>query len=105
MSNKIIRHCTISATWSRRPKVPIYVCSHVFGTTRPVLLVSRAYGDWQCLCGGYHGPSEVPRVVELDDLLEHDSSLKQVLDLPDDWEAERDGVSDPWIRTRGIADA
>jgi hypothetical protein len=29
-----------------------YVCSHVFDDPRPILLVSRAGREWQCLCGG-----------------------------------------------------
>ena len=85
-------------------EVAAYVCSHVFDGTRPVLLVSRAGGDWQCLCGGVHEPGDVPNVVGLNHLLERDESLRGLEDLPVDWEAERASVSDAWIRTRGSAD-
>ena len=85
-------------------EVAAYVCSHVFNDTRPVLLVSRAGGDWQCLCGGAHEADEVPNVVGLNHLLERDPSLRELEDLPDEWEAERASVNDPWIRTRGTAD-
>lgn len=85
-------------------EVAAYVCSHVFSGARPVLLVSHAGGDWQCLCGGEHDATEVPNVVGLNHLLERDPTLRQVLNLPNDWEAERASVESPWIRTHGTAD-
>lgn len=85
-------------------EVAAYVCSHVFNDTRPVLLVSRAGGDWQCLCGEDHEAGEVPNVVGLNHLMERDETLREIIDLPDDWEAERASQKDPWIRTRGQAD-
>lgn len=81
-----------------------YVCSHVFNDTRPILLVSRAGGDWQCLCGGSHETGEVPNVVGLNHLLERDKSLRELKDLPAEWEAERKSVNAPWIQTRIVAD-
>ena len=105
MRHKFTRPCAIASRWPAQPEAAAFVCSHVFGATRPVLLVSRADGNWQCLCGGYHAASELPRMVAMDELLQRDSSLGQVLDLPEDWEAGRASVHDPWIRTRGIADA
>ena len=85
-------------------EVVAYVCSHVFNDTRPVLLVSRAGGDWQCLCGGGHDAGEVPNVVGLNHLFERDATLRELEDLPVEWEAERASVNDPWIRTRTTAD-
>ena len=84
-------------------EVPAYVCSHAFENTRPILLVSRAGGDWQCLCGGEHDASEVPNVVGLNHLIERDLRLAELADLPNDWEAERSDVTEPWIRTPAIA--
>lgn len=86
-------------------EIAAYVCSHVFKNTRPVLLVSRAGGDWQCLCGGGHDLDEVPHVVGLNHLLERDITLAELQDLPDEWEAERAHVGDAWIRTRIEPDA
>jgi hypothetical protein len=77
---------------------PAYVCSHVFNDSRPVLLVSRAGGDWQLLCGQEHDSDEVPQVVGLNHLVERDPSLADVRDLPDDWEAERSDPASPWRR-------
>ena len=69
-----------------------------------MLLVSRAGGDWQCLCGGTHEAGEVPKVVGLNHLLERDASLRELEDLPDDWEAERASLNGQWIRTRASDD-
>jgi hypothetical protein len=77
-----------------------FVCSHVFHDTRPVLLVSRAGGDWQLLCGGEHALDETPRVVGLEHLFERDPTLLEVRDLPDEWEAERVNMTGPWHRMR-----
>ena len=76
-----------------------FVCSHIFNATCPVLLVSREDGDWQFLCGGTHDADEKPRVVGLNHLLERDATLREILDLPSDWDAERSAVSAPWKRT------
>jgi hypothetical protein len=85
-------------------EVATYVSCHVFNDTRPVLLVSRADGEWQCLCGrDDHDAGEVPKVVGLNHLLERDASLRQLLDLPVQWEAERASVNEPWIRTGGTS--
>jgi hypothetical protein len=104
MRDKTIRQAAANPGRPPRTEVVAYTCAQVFGERRPILLVSRAGGDWQCLCGGYHTAREVPVMVALDELLEADPSLAQLLDLPDDWEAERASVNDPWIRTRTIAD-
>jgi len=76
-----------------------YVCSHIFDATRPVLLVSRQDGDWQFLCGGPHEADEKPRVVGLNHLVERDTTLRDILDLPSDWDAERSEMTGAWTRT------
>ena len=85
---------------SSQPEVPAYVCSHVFRATRPVLFVSREDGDWQFLCGGSHASDETPRVVGQNHLIERDPSLSDLMDLPVEWEAERDTTESPWTRRR-----
>jgi hypothetical protein len=76
-----------------------YVCIHIFNGTAPVLLVSRADGDWCFLCGANHkdDPSEY-RVVGMGHELVKDPTLLPLLDLPPEWEAERRSVNDQWIR-------
>lgn len=81
-------------------EVPAYVCSHVFEDTRPVLLVSRADGDWQCLCGAQHAPNELPRVVGLKDLIDRDASIGDLWDLPTNWEADRAFLGSNWCRRK-----
>jgi hypothetical protein len=76
-----------------------YACSHVFKNTRPILLVSREGGDWQFLCGGVHEADEIPHVVGINHLIERDSTLVDIMDLNEGWEAEREGLESPWIKT------
>jgi hypothetical protein len=79
-------------------EAPAFVCSHVFEGHRSILLVSRAEGDWQFICGGAHDEADVPRVVGLNHLIEDDPSLSEILDLPSDWEAERETQGGRWQR-------
>ncbi|MFL5345281.1 MAG: hypothetical protein ACJ8AT_10830 [Hyalangium sp.] len=79
-------------------EIAAFVCSHVFEKRSPVLLVSHAEGDWQLLCGGAHEESEIPRVVGLSHLVGEDPSLRVVLDLPEQWEAERASPASSWER-------
>ena len=75
-----------------------FVCPHVFKNTRPVLLVAHEDdGDWQFLCGSEH-QDEGPHVVGMNHVLDHDESLKDLLDLPKNWYAERADTDSPWHR-------
>lgn len=78
---------------------PVFLCSHVYKNEKPVLLVCKEDGDWQMLCGGEHDENEKPVVVGIGHLLEKDPSLTEIIDLPDNWEAERQSINHPWIRT------
>ena len=80
-------------------EIPAFVCSHVFEKRRPVLLVMRADGDWQFLCGEEdHDMAEIPHAVGLNHLVDDDARLEQVLDLLAGWEAERAAVDSSWVR-------
>jgi hypothetical protein len=81
-----------------KTEVAAFVCSHIFDGTHPVLLVSTEDGDWQCLCGGLHDETEVPRVIGLNHLLDRDPTLREVLDLPAGCIAERPALGAPWSR-------
>lgn len=84
---------------SKIPHTPSYICEHVFRAERPILLVSREDGDWMFMCGsGDHYDSELPRVVGLSHIIERDAALLEILDLLDNWEAERKDVHSPWVR-------
>jgi len=76
----------------------VYVCPHVFRAERPVLLVSRADGDWQFLCGGRHEYGETPHHIGVGHLVARDHTLEQVADLAVDGEAERLSIEHPWVR-------
>ena len=64
-----------------------------------MLLVSRADGDWQLLCGGLHEDGEGSFIAHLGHLIASDPSLAELLDLPAEFEAEREAVGQPWIRS------
>lgn len=78
--------------------IPAFVCSHVFLNERPILLVSHEDGDWQFLCGQSDHKDDV-HVVGIGHLLDRDHTLLELVNLPINWEAERDGTDKPWIRT------
>jgi hypothetical protein len=50
------------------------------------------------LCGQPHGEDEECHVVGAEHLSERDPTLREIPDLPDDSEAERPGVGQPWVR-------
>ena len=56
----------------------VYVCSHVFEGTRPILYVCRADGDWQFLCGGDDHSDDV-HFVGVGHLTESDPTLMNLL--------------------------
>lgn len=76
-----------------------YVCSHIFQDTRPILLVAREEGDWMFLCGEPHDEGEQYHLVGINHLLDRDRSLREILALPDNFEAERATVGGAWRRT------
>ncbi len=81
-----------------KPEPAVFVCSHVFNDSRPVLLVAREGGDWMYLCGDTHSDGEPYQVVGAGHILSRDPTISKVMDLPDGWEAERSHVGAPWIR-------
>jgi hypothetical protein len=86
-------------THSAEDHYKAYVCLHVFDASRPVLLVSRADGDWCYLCGDVHEDlAENYRVVGKGHILDRDPTLQDLADLGADWEAERTSISNPWVR-------
>jgi len=77
-----------------------YVCRHVFDGSHPILLVSRADGDWCFLCGGFHENNASDyRVVGIGHVVESDETLRELHDLAVDWDAERQDAESPWVRT------
>lgn len=83
-------------------EVECYVCSHVFADVRPVLLVAREDGDWMFMCGDEHPADENYHLVGMNHLLERDSSLKAVLTLGKNAQAERTDEHSPWRRSASV---
>jgi hypothetical protein len=87
------------------PHQKAYVRTHIYEGTRPVLLVSRCDGDWCFLCGEDHDDDASSyRVVGVGYLFQKHPALKELMDLPDDWEAERSAVEEAWLRTECDSD-
>lgn len=66
------------------------------------MYVCKADGDWQFLCGEFHNNDEVPRVVGLGHILSRDKSLLEIMDLEDDWEADRENVGGAWTKRKCV---
>lgn len=79
-------------------EIHCYVCSHIFADFRPVLLVARESGDWMFLCGDTHDNDESYHLVGISHLVERDSTLRDLVDLPDNFQAERSSAGEPWVR-------
>jgi hypothetical protein len=78
-----------------------FVCGHVFDRTKRVLLaVHDDDGDWQFLCGDDHDADDPPRVIGLNHVPESDPTVREVMDLPRGWVAERHAVGAAWNRSR-----
>lgn len=76
--------------------IAVFVCSHIFDNTRPILYISKDDGEYQFLCGDIHEENELPRVVGLGEIVESDESVLDVMDLNDGQDAERKTVNDSW---------
>ena len=79
-------------------EVRAIVCSHVFDSSSPVLLVAREDGELLFLCGGIHADDERFHVGGANHLLDRDPSLRSVPGLHEDEEAERSAVGEDWIK-------
>ncbi|HJU66710.1 MAG TPA: GNAT family N-acetyltransferase, partial [Gemmatimonadaceae bacterium] len=82
------------------PNTATITTVHVLDRTRPVLLVTHDADDgaWQFLCGTTND-SDDARIVGLETILEIDSRLAELADLPLGWRAWRDGPGQPWRRS------
>ena len=77
----------------------VFVCPHIFDNSRPVLYVVHEDNEWQCLCG-QDDHDEPGHLVGMGHLVERDSTIDTLYDLPDGWEAERHSVNDNWVRAK-----
>jgi hypothetical protein len=87
------------------PHLRAFICVHVLENSKPVLLVSRADGgEWCFLCGDTnHNDVSSIRAVGIVHVFERDPTLLELQDLDVDWDAEREGVGKPWLKTRSLS--
>ena len=69
--------------------------------SEPILLVLRNAEDtvWQFL-GTSDGNVEDAEVVSLEEIVELDSTILELADLPPGWQASREQAYEPWTRRR-----
>lgn len=76
-------------------------CSHVLEEGLPILLVSRERdGEVLAVCGGEGDGAATARDLSLDQLLNLDSTLAALADLPDGWVALRESPDHEWVRSK-----
>jgi hypothetical protein len=81
-------------------RLRVFCCGHVFRQEREVKLVVHDKTDWQFMCGGTDHSRTDGHFVHVGALINFDSSLDEVAELPPGWEAERHDRYSSWIRTK-----
>lgn len=87
----------------RLGKLGTIACECVIFGRKPVLAVSHAGGDWQMYCswdGHDYSAEDVHqklKLVAIRHLVERDSTLREVLQVPVDVGAERASIEQSWI--------
>jgi hypothetical protein len=81
------------------PNVAVYTTVRVLEENLPILLVTHDAEDgaWQFLCGTTSDDKD-GRIVGLDCIVERDSSVVELADLPLGWLAWRETVTSEWHR-------
>ena len=82
------------------PDEKSYTCTHVLSGSRPVLYVAREDGELIFACGSNHHEESTDdwKVVHSGHLVDLDASLTEVIDVPDNQQAERTAIGSPWVR-------
>ena len=81
------------------PKTAVLTTRDILEGTKPILYVTHDADDggWQFLPGGAVNPDEA-RVVGLGGMCDRDSTLRELADLPEGWQAWRERLGSPWRR-------
>lgn len=75
-----------------------FTTTNVLGGSHPILEVYHDHdGDWQFMCGATTASADA-KVVCLGCMIDRDTSLMQLADLPEGWLAHRDSPAAPWSR-------
>ena len=57
-------------------------------------------GEVLAVCGGENDSAATTRVLPLDRLLDLDTTLSQLADMPDGWVALRESADSDWVRSK-----
>jgi hypothetical protein len=91
----------IRAATDRKRIFPAQTCTHVLEEGQPILLVSRELnGDVVALCGGDNDTPATTKVITLSKLLDLDTTLSALAEMPDGWVALRESEGDDWVRSK-----
>jgi hypothetical protein len=71
-------------------------CKHVFREERDILYILRTKDCFQFLCGGTHEDRE-PELISLEEVIERDSSLKNILEMKVNHSIERSKKGADWV--------
>ena len=75
--------------------------TYIFKENQPVLyVIHNADNDWQFHSGNHDYANEKLMLVSLSEVLDMDSKLNEVADLPENHCAERGSVGDKWVYYR-----
>jgi len=77
----------------------VLTCTHVVNEKSSILFVSHDEDDegWQFLCGADHHNDKEALVVALDEIVNMDSSVIEVSDMPPGFCATRNKFTSKWI--------
>jgi hypothetical protein len=91
--------------FDQAPGVVAVTTRRVAFSGAPVLLVVHYSDDdgWGFMDGGPVGMADMA-LVSMAEAVQHDSTLRDVADLPPGWIATRPRVGDPWVRSPDDAD-
>ncbi|MEQ9264014.1 MAG: hypothetical protein RLN81_02250 [Balneolaceae bacterium] len=74
----------------------VFICEHIFNKEDIIKYVVKEDNEFQFLCGKDHEIDELPRVVGLGHIIDYDESIKDILDIEDGYEAERNDENGNW---------
>ena len=82
--------------------VAVFTTTQVVQLGQPILYVAHDEDDgaWQFHTGGQQISEDDAMIVALHEIVEHDSTVCELADLPWGWFAEREHVGGPWRRLR-----
>lgn len=83
------------------PNVAVFTTTQVIRDAQPILYVSHDEEDgaWQFHTGDDHVYERDAMVVSLSEILDYDSSIRELHDLPYGWIVTRPKIGASWVRT------